>query len=63
MRDGRWDLFQQPSLMRSHFVLGNGKPLFKGLHDQLHLKLLKTKTFRSGYVLLDYQPIGKEEKK
>src|SRR5712692_1505415 len=62
----RWSVGSVPATIshaRSHFVLGNGKPLFKGLHDQLHLKLLKTKTFRSGYVLLDYQPIGKEEKK
>jgi dihydrofolate reductase len=37
-------------------VLGNGKPLFKGLHDKLNLKLLKTMPFRSGNVLLQYQP-------
>jgi len=37
-------------------VLGNGKPLFKGIHDKLNLKLLKTKTFRSGNVMLCYQP-------
>lgn len=36
-------------------VLGNGKPLFAGLKDALDLKLLKTKTFRSGNVLLYYQ--------
>ncbi len=47
----------------SHFVLGNGKPLNKGFHSQLHLKLLTTKTFRPGNVLLDYQPAGKEQKK
>ena len=37
-------------------VLGNGKPLFKGIKDKLHLKLVNTKTFRSGNVLLYYQP-------
>ena len=33
-------------------VLGNDKPLFEGIHDNHHLKLLKTKAFRSGNVLL-----------
>jgi dihydrofolate reductase len=42
--------------------VGNGKPLFKGIKDKLNLKLLKTKTFRSGNVMLCYQPIGKENK-
>jgi dihydrofolate reductase len=38
-------------------VLGNGNPLFKNVNDKLNLKLLKTKTFRSGNVILYYQPI------
>ncbi len=42
-------------------VLGSGKPLFKGLKDRLSLKLLKTRTFRNGIVLLYYQPAGKEK--
>ena len=41
-------------------ILGNGKPLFKGLRDRLNLKLLRTKTFSSGNVLLCYQPEKKE---
>ncbi len=40
---------------------GSGKPLFNGIHEKLNLKLLKTKTFRSGNVLLYYQPITKEQ--
>ena len=40
-------------------VLGNGKPLFKGIKDKLHLKLVNTKTFRSGNVLLYYEPAKK----
>ena len=40
-------------------VLGSGKPLFKGLNDRLNLKLLKTRTFGSGNVLLYYQPLEK----
>lgn len=36
-------------------VLGQGRPLFKGASQQLKLKLLKARTFRSGNVLLYYQ--------
>jgi len=35
-------------------VLGSGKPLFKGLNERLKLKLLGTKTFHCGVVLLHY---------
>ncbi|HJT59829.1 MAG TPA: dihydrofolate reductase family protein [Ktedonobacteraceae bacterium] len=38
-------------------ILGNGKPLFKGLDEPLKLKLLKTHQFQSGNVLLYYQPV------
>jgi len=41
-------------------VLGNGKPLFKGINGKQNLKLLKTKVFGSGVVILYYQPMGKE---
>ncbi|MGZ6239174.1 MAG: dihydrofolate reductase family protein [Syntrophales bacterium] len=37
-------------------ILGNGKPLFKGLRNKLNLRLLETKTFGSGNVLLCYKP-------
>lgn len=35
-------------------VLGKGKPLFKSLHNDLQLKLLDTKIFGSGVVVLCY---------
>jgi dihydrofolate reductase len=38
-------------------VLGNGKPLFKDIHDRVTMKLLKSKTLRSGSVQLFYQPL------
>ncbi len=37
-------------------VLGSGKPLFNGVKDRLNLKLLTTKTFDCGVVLLHYRP-------
>ncbi len=35
-------------------VLGRGNPLFKGTDDKITLKLLNTKIFKSGNVLLSY---------
>ncbi|MDR3627321.1 MAG: dihydrofolate reductase family protein [Ignavibacteriaceae bacterium] len=37
-------------------VLGSGKTLFEGLNNRYKLRLVDTKIFRSGNVLLCYQP-------
>jgi dihydrofolate reductase len=37
-------------------VLGRGNPMFKNVGDRISLRLLKAQTFRSGNVLLYYQP-------
>ena len=37
-------------------VLGNGNPLFKGINGKQNLKLLNTKVFDSGIVILFYEP-------
>jgi len=37
-------------------VLGGGVPLFKDLKEKMDLKLIESKTFRSGVVILHYQP-------
>ncbi len=37
-------------------VLGGGKPLLKGLKGRLNLALVRTRTFKSGLVLLSYKP-------
>jgi dihydrofolate reductase len=37
-------------------VLGSGLPLFKNVKDRINLKLLKTKTFDCGAVILYYEP-------
>jgi len=38
-------------------VLGSGLPLFKNIKDRINLKLLKTKTFGSGVIILIYEPM------
>ena len=43
-------------------VLGSGKPLFKDIKNRLNLKLLNTKTFGNGLVLLCYRPEEKNNR-
>jgi len=40
-------------------VVGKGLPLFKSINDRVILKLLKTKTFSSGQIILYYEPAKK----
>ena len=53
-------LIDEYRIIVNRIVLGNGKPLFKGINDKQNLKLLKTRVFGSGVVILYYQPMGKE---
>lgn len=50
-------LLDELRIMVNPVVLGSGKSLFKGLHEQVKLKLLKTHQFKSGNVLLYYEPV------
>jgi dihydrofolate reductase len=50
-------LVDELRIMVNPVILGEGHPLFGGIHDRLKLKLLRTRTFRSGNVLLCYQPV------
>jgi len=52
-------LIDEYRLMLNPVVLGKGRGLFEGIDGKLKLKLIKTREFRSGNVLLHYRPSGK----
>ncbi len=54
-------LIDEFRIMVNPVILGSGTPLFKGIRDKLNLKLLRTKTFKSGNVLLYYRPENEKE--
>ncbi len=53
------DLIDEYQLAVHPTVLGSGLPLFKNIKDRINLKLLKTKTFSAGAIILYYEPIKK----
>ena len=60
----RWllqnDLLDELVLMVHPVILGSGRRLFEVGEDQKALKLLGSKTFVTGVVVLSYRPAGKE---
>ncbi len=52
-------LIDEYQIMVDPIVIGDGTPIFKGIEHTLDLKLTMTRTFKSGVVLLSYQPIQK----
>ncbi len=50
-------LIDEYQIMVDPIALGNGTPIFKGIKRKLELKLTETRAFKSGVVLLCYQPV------
>jgi dihydrofolate reductase len=54
----RLGLVDELRLMVSPVVLGDGRSLFRTADERIGLRLSATRAFRSGNVLLSYQPAG-----
>jgi dihydrofolate reductase len=53
----RLGLIDEYRIILNPVILSNGNPFFKDIRDKLSLKLLGTKAFDCGNVLLYYQPV------
>jgi len=56
----QYDLIDEYKFMLHPVVVGSGKRLFKEGIDKKVLRLVDTKAFRSGIVILTYEPVRKE---
>ena len=54
LKDG---LVDELRIMVNPVAIGKGRPLFDGIDRQLKLKLTKTHAFKSGNILLFYEPV------
>jgi len=50
------NLVDEHRVMVNPVLIGSGTPLFRNIDQKVNLKLVKTRTFKSGNVLLYYQP-------
>lgn len=49
------ELVDEYQVLLNPIVIGNGKTMFEGIQDKITLKLVKTRTFGNGNVLLHYE--------
>lgn len=54
-----YGLIDEYRIMVNPVFLGGGKPLLKGIKNKVELELIKTKSFKSGNVLIYYKPVEK----
>jgi len=54
-------LIDEYQIVVNPIVLGKGKTMFDDIKEKLSLKLIKTRTFGNGNVLLCYEPMKKEK--
>jgi len=50
-------LIDEYQVLLNPIVLGRGKTMFEGIRGRIFLKLIKTRTFGNGNVLLTYEPV------
>jgi dihydrofolate reductase len=50
-------LIDEYQIMIDPVAIGNGTPIFQNINRQIDLKLTNTRTFKSGVILLCYQPV------
>jgi dihydrofolate reductase len=50
------NLIDEYQIALSPIVLGDGRTMFEGVTEKLHLKLTKSRTFDNGTVFACYQP-------
>jgi dihydrofolate reductase len=58
----QYNLIDEYRLMVFPIVVGSGKRLFQDVNEKKYLKLIETKTFSSGVVVLSYKPDKNETK-
>lgn len=51
------DLVDEHRVMINPVLLGKGNPLFKSMEDRTNLRLQKSRTFKSGNILLYYEAV------
>jgi dihydrofolate reductase len=51
-------LIDEFQLVVTPIVLGQGRTLFEGVKEKLALKLVKTRAFGNGNVVLSYEPMA-----
>ena len=50
-------LIDEYQVLVNPVVIGKGRTMFEGIRDRIALKLVKTRTFGNGNVLLTYEPV------